>query len=81
MRGECNRGLETLNRDPATHLMLGELLALEQDITKDLQVRSFDESNRDFLLQLFPKRSNVNNFTGRGMVKCHEISLLKLFGI
>src|SRR5574337_1213923 len=73
MCGKQDHAFETLNGDPAAHLVLGELLARGQDITKDLQTRSLDQRFGDFLLELLAVRSNVNDFTGRGVMKCHEV--------
>lgn len=80
MRVEFNDVFETPNSHHTAYLVLGELLALELDMAKDLQVKRLDQSRRTFLLQLFSKRSNVNNFGGRGVMKCHGISLLEWLG-
>jgi hypothetical protein len=76
-----NHAFEALNRDLSAHLVLGELFALEEDVSKDLKLIGFHEGDRNGLLQLLAKRSNVNNLAGCCMMKRHRVSPADIFPV
>jgi hypothetical protein len=76
-----NHTFEALNRDFAAHLVLGELFALEEDVSKDLKLIGFHEGNRNGLLQLLAQWSNVNNLAGCCMMKRHRVPPGNIFPV